>query len=587
MNKVRLSVLAFLAIACTPAIAQLQYIPLPAPCRAIDTRLSGGPIGAGTAQVFDPGRACGIPNQGSQPIAFATNVTVVPHGPLGYLTVWGTGSAQPLASILNSVDGRIKSNYAIVLGGVNTDYVSVYATNTTDLILDISGYFIEAPATGATMLYTPVTSCRLIDTRNSAGALGGPSLTANQQRTFQLANQCGLPSLSNGGALSVNVTAVPKGSLGFLTVWGTSQAENALPATSSLNSPGTVVANAAFLTINPSTNNSISAYASNDTDLIVDVTGYFSQSTTGMAYYPTGAPQRILDTRTQGGAAVTGEQTVAATTGPAVLVLNATAVPVTPLWVLTLWPDGKSEPSVSTLNSWDSAITSNMAIVNTGSNGSIDAFADGSTQLIFDLAGSFMTRPVATAGPLVEFLGDEISAGLVAAAGNPNWQCYNCVSSTTSADVLANLPAVIASKPALVHVLVGAHELAGSPTDPQADNGAVPLGNIGAMVNMLQAAKIPVLIGDMPPCSAIDSYRFNIALGITYGGGFAGFSGQPLVSGATFVDYSGIGGGAGVQSNPTCPGHVDPNSLGYADMAAIAQAAVTQATASVQHEEKQ
>jgi hypothetical protein len=60
----------------------------------------------------------------------------------------------------------------------------------------------------------PVTPCRLIDTRNSAGARGGPSFIAGQKRTSALVGQCGLPDLSNGGALSVNVTAVPKGGLG-------------------------------------------------------------------------------------------------------------------------------------------------------------------------------------------------------------------------------------------------------------------------------------------------------------------------------------------------------------------------------------
>jgi hypothetical protein len=460
-----------------------------------------------------------------------------------------------------------------VLGGGNTGDVSVYATQTTDLILDVSGYFIQAPVTGPAMLYTPVTPCRLIDTRNSGGPLGGPSLSANQQRTFSLAGQCGLPDLSNGGVLSVNVTAVPKGGLGYLTVWGTSETENNVPATSTLNSPkGTVVANAAFLTINPSTDTSISAMASNDTDLVVDVNGYFSTGTAGLAYYPTSVPERIVDTRTGGGTGITGEQTITATTSPTVFVLNATVVPTTPLWYLTLWPDGIAQPLVSTLNAWDSTVTSNMAIVSTGSNGSFDVFADGSTQLILDLSGSFMARPVTNAGPLVEFVGDEISAGLVAAAGNPSWQCYNCLASTTSTVALAELPNVIAMKPDVVHILVGAHELESTPTDPLADTGAVPLGNIGSMVTMLQAAKIPVVIGDMPPCSLINSYEFNAGLNYVYGGTYD----QPLVPGVTLVDYDGIGGGAGVQPNPLCPGSI-PTAGGYTAMIPLAQAGIAQA----------
>jgi hypothetical protein len=64
-------------------------------------------------------------------------------------------------------------------------------------------------------------------------------------------------------------------------------------------------------------------------------------------------------------------------------VLNATVVPQGMLGYLTLWPDGGSQPVVSTLNAYDGAVTSNMAIVPT-SNGSVDAYARNPTQLIVD-----------------------------------------------------------------------------------------------------------------------------------------------------------------------------------------------------------
>ena len=68
--------------------------------------------------------------------------------------------------------------------------------------------------------------------------------------------------------------------------------------------------------------------------------------------------------------------------------LNATAVPVSPLYYLTLWPDGQGRPGVSTLNAVDGEITSNMAIVGTG-DGEIDAYATGLTNLILDIFGYF------------------------------------------------------------------------------------------------------------------------------------------------------------------------------------------------------
>jgi hypothetical protein len=58
------------------------------------------------------------------------------------------------------------------------------------------------------------------------------------------------------------------------------------------------------------------------------------------------------------------------------------------LQFLTLWlPISVQRPEVSTLNAYDGAITSNMAIVPSG--GAISAFATEQTHLILDLAGYF------------------------------------------------------------------------------------------------------------------------------------------------------------------------------------------------------
>ena len=64
------------------------------------------------------------------------------------------------------------------------------------------------------------------------------------------------------------------------------------------------------------------------------------------------------------------------------------SVPPGLLGYLTLWPQGQSQPLVSTLNALDGAVTSNMAIVPT-SNGSISGFAANPTYLILDIAGYF------------------------------------------------------------------------------------------------------------------------------------------------------------------------------------------------------
>ena len=69
-------------------------------------------------------------------------------------------------------------------------------------------------------------------------------------------------------------------------------------------------------------------------------------------------------------------------------VFNATVVPPGPMGFLTLWPDGSDQPVVSTLNALDGSITNNMAIV-PSTNGKVDAFASGLTQLILDISSYF------------------------------------------------------------------------------------------------------------------------------------------------------------------------------------------------------
>ena len=173
------------------------------------------------------------------------NVTVVPGPTLGYLTIWPAGQPQPVVSTLNSVDGRIKADAAIVPAGASGE-VSIYVTDTTNVIVDVNGYF--APVSGSTLAFYPLTPCRVADTRYSTypPGLGPPSLTGGQERAFPILNAttCNIPS-SGVAAYSLNFTVVPHGTLGYLTVWPTGQTR---PTVSTLNDIlGAVIANAAIV----------------------------------------------------------------------------------------------------------------------------------------------------------------------------------------------------------------------------------------------------------------------------------------------------------------------------------------------------
>ena len=369
-----------------------QFVPL-APCRLVDTRPQNGgsgPIQGGTAQSFALPQegACGS-NIPASAAAYSLNVTVVPHGKLGYLTIWPTGQPQPTASLMNSLDGRVKANATIVAAGTN-QAVSVYVTDTTDVVLDINGYFVPLPNPNALAFY-PLTPCRVADTRDShkPAGLGPPSLGAGVPRDFPvLSSTCSIPNTAQ--AYSMNFTVVPQTTLGYLTVWPTGESR---PVISTLNDQtGTVLANAAI--VPAGTGGDIDAYATNNADLVIDINGYFAPPGQGGLSLYAPVVCRVLDTRQANGAFSGTLAANIAGTGCSVsslaqaYVFNATVVPPGSLGYLTLWPDGGQQPVVSTLNAADGALTSNMAIVPT-TNGSIDAYASSLTQLLLDISGFF------------------------------------------------------------------------------------------------------------------------------------------------------------------------------------------------------
>ena len=370
----------------------MRFVPM-TPCRVADTRNPVGPFGAPaitgqtTRNFIIPNSACSIPGTA---LAYSLNVAVVPQGPLGYLTLWPAGAAQPLVATLNS-DGRIKSNAAIIPAG-SGGAISVFATNTTDVVLDINGYFVAASSPTALSFY-PLPPCRIADTRGAAGPLGGPFIPGVSTRSFPIqSSSCSVPSSAQ--AYSLNFAAVPRtSSLSFITVWPSGQAQ---PLAATLNAPtGAITANAAL--IPAGTGGAVSVYVTQDTDLVIDIDGYFAPagSPGNLSLYSL-EPCRILDSRLpQGSPPFSGvlNVTVASSvcgvpSSAQAFAINSTVVPAQGLGYLTLWAQGAPQPLVATLNSSDGAITGNLAVVPT-TNGLISAFATNPTALVIDIFGFF------------------------------------------------------------------------------------------------------------------------------------------------------------------------------------------------------
>jgi hypothetical protein len=538
---------ALAMLACSlPAVGQsagppLEYTPLATPCRAVDTRQTSSPIQGGSTRTFSPfAGACNISVPDDDVIVYAVNVTAVPRGHLNYVTVYPAGEAQPVVSLLNSEDGRTKANAAFVAGGTGGN-ISVFATDTTDFILDVTGYFTST-TTG--MVYVPVTPCRIIDTRNGLGGSGvqynGPPspdpLVATQARTWEIAypittddpvegaNGCNLP-YDVGGAYSVNVTVIPVNNqpIWFASAWGASSniptGGIVEPPFSNVNATtGTITANAAII----NGRNLFTAYADTAADLVVDVTGWFAPASVapeGLPLY-TFPPCRVLDTR-QSRPAFPGTLEVAFTAQPSpacdipataqsakAFVLNATVVPPAPLPYLTLWPNGSTQPVVSTLNASDGYISSNMAIVTTGPSSSnanipaIQAFAPSTTDLLLDAAGYFAANPL-TKLPKVVFIGDDTTANWPM-ADHPNWINKGVAGNTTDQMLARFQTDVINLHPDVVHILGGTNDVLKENWVQSSQCGPDTCENISAMTQMALAAGIRVVIGTPLEAGTLD-----------------------------------------------------------------------------------
>jgi PKD domain len=371
------------------------------PVRLLDTRHG---IGAPQAPIASGGTVrLKIDGNGSIPTgvtAVALNLTAVDGTGSGYVTAYADGESGPGVSNLNYGGGQTVANEAIVPvadGYVDLTNSGVNPSVTVDLLADVTGYFTQGAASG----FEPVTPARILDTRKG---LGAPKAEVGPGGSIALAidgADDGVLPASGITAVSLHVTAVDTDAGGYVTV---SPDGVARPIVSNLNyTSGSTVSNTVIVPVGQ--DGEVDLYngsPSGDTDLIADVTGYYTtnQDSTISSYVPL-TPTRVLDTRDDFQPVWAGSSVGVQTSGldASAYVMNLTAVEGTGNGFLTAAPTGGTVPVVSNLNYRAGQTVANLAQVAAGSsstgepvtitNNEIESGSLTSVEILADLFGYY------------------------------------------------------------------------------------------------------------------------------------------------------------------------------------------------------
>ncbi len=245
--------------------------------------------GCGTSLVFHPRSLTEYINAA---MANAQNVCILPLSTAPVVTGITPKSGTTLGSTPVVLTGsNFQSGATVSLGGVPatgvvvsgntitaltgahaTGTVAATVTNPGNSSGSLSNAFFYNSPSGALGYYT-LPLCRLVDTRNPNGPLGGPILAPAALRQFTAIGNCGIPA--GAKSLAVNVTVTGQTGGGFLGFY----AGNAIPlGTSTINFTATQTrTNNAILELSTDGTGTLGVQngAAGSVQVIVDVAGYF------------------------------------------------------------------------------------------------------------------------------------------------------------------------------------------------------------------------------------------------------------------------------------------------------------------------
>ncbi|HEX3509311.1 MAG TPA: lamin tail domain-containing protein [Candidatus Dormibacteraeota bacterium] len=428
------------------------------PVRLLDTRNgTGAPAGRlgpnGSVDLFV---CCGSPLADYGAIAVVLNVTVTSTTDMSFLTVFPKGTARPLASNLNWTAGKTIANLVEVRTGSSgtgsSGQITFYnAKGQTHVIADLEGYF-TAPS-GSAGGQVALSPARIADTRTGSGQpYAGQHLGPGATLVVQVTGAGGVPASGVSGAI-LNVTATHTTAASFFTVWpdGVTQ-----PNASNLNwTAGLTIPNRVFVPVG--TGGKVDIYnGAGSADVIVDVSGYFTDGTATGRFFTPRDPVRILDTRPGSpiGAKGTRTLTVGGVSGvprfATAVILNVTVTNTSATSFLTVHPSTAALPNASDLN-WSAGQTiPNLVVATLGTTGAISIYNQaGTVDVIVDLLGYFGGAPPALVLNEFETRGAGGATDCFVEIFNPTadtawfagWKLVFRAATVTTDTVLATVPA--------------------------------------------------------------------------------------------------------------------------------------------------
>ena len=247
--------------------------------RVFDTRPGNSPdalrvvpktsVVGGTAMTVNVTGIAGVP-AGAGAVTLNVGVTNPEAG--GFITVYPCGT-RDFVSNVNYAAGQTVSNAVIATMSADGN-VCFFASATTDLVVDVSGWF------SATSDFKGVTPARMFDTRpgQSTNALGTVAKAKIGDAAILEVKMTDIAGVHASGvsAVSLNVAVANPDADGFVTAYPCGS-RNLI---SSVNYPtGATVSNAVLVPV--SATGTVCFYSMVPTDIVVDLNGWFSTAATG------------------------------------------------------------------------------------------------------------------------------------------------------------------------------------------------------------------------------------------------------------------------------------------------------------------